>query len=122
MMAGVLSGGLRRSSRVRGALRGFCLLLCLCCSTGTEHAQQSGAATAQQHLQRAHAFLAQRKPKEAAGEFKAVLALDPDNADATGNLGVLLYFAQDYRAAEPLLQKTVAGAAYPQAEGAARSV
>jgi hypothetical protein len=29
-------------------------------------------------------------------EFKAILALDPNNVDARGNLGVLLYFRGNY--------------------------
>ena len=68
----------------------------------------------QQHLQRAHTLLGQRKPQEAAAEFQAVLAADPNNADAAANLGVLLYFAQKYREAEPLLQRTVAAQPIPK--------
>ncbi len=76
--------------------------------------QAPAAATAQQHLQRAHAFLAEHKPQLAVPEFKAVLAADPTNADAIGNLGVLLYFAQNYKEAEPLLRQTVAAQPVPK--------
>jgi Tfp pilus assembly protein PilF len=37
----------------------------------------------------------------AATEFKAIVALDPGNADALGNLGVLLFFQGAYADAVP---------------------
>lgn len=70
--------------------------------------------TAEQHLQRAHAFLAQKQPAQAIPEFRAVLASDPNNADAVGNLGVLLYFSGDYAGAVPLLTRTVAAQPVPR--------
>lgn len=73
--------------------------------------------TAVQHLQRAHALLAQKLPEQAIPEFRAVLQADPDNADAVGNLGVLLYFQGDYRDAVPLLTRTVATQPIPRLEG-----
>lgn len=75
---------------------------------------QTPAVGVQQHLERAHALLAARKPEAAIPEFKAVLAADPDNRDAVGNLGVLLYFGQDYRGAEPFLRRTVAAQPVPK--------
>ena len=77
-------------------------------------AQEPAAANAQQHLERAHAFLNERKPQLAIPEFKAALAADPNNADAVGNLGVLLYFGQSYKEAEPLLRQTVAARPVPK--------
>ncbi len=94
-------------------LRITVMSLLLCAPLGRVEASQVSQSK-QEHLQRAHTLLSQRKPQEAAAEFKAALALDPNNADATGNLGVLLYFAQDYRAAEPLLQRTVAAQPLPK--------
>lgn len=61
----------------------------------------------QQHEQKAHELLTQKKPQLAAKEFAAVLALDPQNLDAQGNLGVLLYFQNDYAGAEPHLRSAV---------------
>ncbi len=75
---------------------------------------QAPVTSVQQHLQRAHALLAERKPADAIPEFRAALATDPDNRDAVGNLGVLLYFAQDYAGAEPLLRRTVATQPIPK--------
>ena len=77
---------------------------------GTLHAQ----VTAAQHLQRAHSFLTQKQPAQAIPEFRAVLETDPNNADAVGNLGVLLYFSGDYSGAAPLLTRTVAAQPIPR--------
>lgn len=81
---------------------------------GTALAQVAPGATADQHLQRAHAFLAQHKPQDAIPEFRAALAANPSNADAAGNLGVLLYFAGDYAGSEPLLQQAVRAEPLPK--------
>ncbi|MGD0445920.1 MAG: tetratricopeptide repeat protein, partial [Edaphobacter sp.] len=73
-------------------------------------AQSDGGSKAQQvqqHEQRAHELLSQKKPELAAKEFAAVLAVDPKNLDAQANLGVLLYFQKDYAGAEPHLRYAV---------------
>ena len=62
------------------------------------------AGTAQEHAQRAHALLNEKKPVEAAREFAAVLAADPNNLDAQANLGVLLFFQQKFAEAEAHLR------------------
>lgn len=49
------------------------------------------------HLRQAQEDLRNRRPELAVQEFKAVVALDPNDADARGNLGVLLFFQADYR-------------------------
>lgn len=77
-------------------------------------AGQADATTVQTHLQRAHTLLSERRPEAAIPEFEAVLAADPDNADAIGNLGVLLYFRHDYQDAEPLLRRTVEAQSVPK--------
>lgn len=77
---------------------------------GSVSAQSNGGSKAQQvqaHEQRAHEFLTQKKPDLAAKEFAAILAIDPNNLNAQGNLGVLLYFQNDYAAAEPHLRSAV---------------
>src|SRR4030095_173451 len=43
----------------------------------------------------------------AAGELQAVVALDPKNADARNNLGVLLFFSGDCAQAVPQLRAAV---------------
>lgn len=88
------------------------LLLLLSSSVGLS--QPSAPVEAQQHLQRAHVYLSERKPQAAIPEFRAVLASDPNNLDATGNLGVLLYFDGDYADAEPLLRRTITAQPVPK--------
>lgn len=56
------------------------------------------------HAQKAQQFLRANEPNRAIPEFRAILAIEPDNTDAHGNLGVLLYFQGDYASAIPELQ------------------
>ncbi len=68
---------------------------------------QSPAGQQQQiasHMKQAQVYLTQNKPELAATEFKAILALDPKNVDARGNLGVLLFFQGAYLEAIPQLR------------------
>lgn len=44
------------------------------------------------HLQKAQEFLHQNRPDLAIPEFEAAVALEPDNVETQGNLGVLLFF------------------------------
>ena len=57
----------------------------------------------QAHLSAAHKLLSENRPDAAIPEFRAILALDPSNIDALGNLGVLLFFHGDYAGAIPNL-------------------
>jgi tetratricopeptide (TPR) repeat protein len=59
------------------------------------------------HARQAGEFLKQNRPDLAIPEFNAILALDPNNVDAQGNLGVLLYFRGDYVQAAPHLRAAV---------------
>jgi cytochrome c-type biogenesis protein CcmH/NrfG len=61
----------------------------------------------EQHSQKAHMFLAQQRPDLAIPEFQSIVALDPDNVDAQGNLGVLLFFSGDSASAVPHLRSAV---------------
>jgi Tfp pilus assembly protein PilF len=83
-------------------------LLLICLPTLAVAAQSgtapSPASQVQMHERRAHAFLAQHQPALAIPEFAAVVAADPANVDAQGNLGVLLYFNNQPQQAEPHLQ------------------
>jgi tetratricopeptide (TPR) repeat protein len=56
------------------------------------------------HVKQAQVYLSENKPDQAAAEFKAIVALDPKNTDAQGNLGVLLYFQGKYTEAIPPLR------------------
>ena len=56
------------------------------------------------HAHQAQEFLKERRPDLAIPEFRAIVALDPNNVDARGNLGVLLFFQGDYPTAIPHLR------------------
>jgi Tfp pilus assembly protein PilF len=89
-----------------------CLLVVLLSFVGAGSlAAQSGsnskAQQVQLHEQKAHELLNQKQPELAAKEFAAIVALDPKNLDAQANLGVLLYFQNDYAGAEPHLRSAV---------------
>ncbi len=71
---------------------------------------QSGAGPKQEveaHLRKAQALLSANQPDAAAREFAAVVALEPGNADARGNLGVLLFFRGEYAKASAQLRQAL---------------
>ena len=68
---------------------------------------QSRQQQIESHSKRAAEFLKENKLDLAASEFKSILALDPKNVDARGNLGVLLFFQRNYRDAIPQLRAAV---------------
>jgi tetratricopeptide (TPR) repeat protein len=68
---------------------------------------QSAPSTQQQitaHSLKAQEYLKENKPELAVPEFKALVALEPNNVDARGNLGVLLFFQGAYADAIPQLR------------------
>jgi tetratricopeptide (TPR) repeat protein len=69
---------------------------------------QSGTGKKQEiqlHFQRAGAALKANRPDVAVSEFRAVLTLDPNNAEARANLGVIAFVQGDYtKASEELRQ------------------
>jgi tetratricopeptide (TPR) repeat protein len=71
------------------------------------HGTQSHQQEIQQHLQKAAAALKANQPTEAIPEFKAIVALDPKNVDALGNLGVIYFFQGDYANAIPNLRSAL---------------
>ena len=56
------------------------------------------------HMKAAQADLSQNRPDLAVAEFKAIIALDPKNVDARGNLGVVLFFQGRYADSIPHLR------------------
>jgi len=76
----------------------FALLPCFAQSTPTTQQQ------IESHARKAAEYLKENKPELAAPEFRAILALDPNNVDARGNLGVLLFFQGAYADAIPQLR------------------
>jgi tetratricopeptide (TPR) repeat protein len=85
------------------------VVLALLSATGACFSQT--AAEKQQiesHLQKARTYLEEKKPRLAIPELEAVVSLDPKNADAQGNLGVLLFFRGDYANAIPHMRAALA--------------
>jgi Tfp pilus assembly protein PilF len=81
----------------------------LCCLAIRGFGQNSDAQTqVEAHLREAHRLLSENKPDAAIPEFRAIIALDPSNIDALGNLGVLLFFHGQYAEAMPALRGALA--------------
>lgn len=88
-----------------GVTKRFCFILLLfAASIGVDSQQASNHQQIAFHAQKAHQFLQANQPEQAIPEFRAIIALDPINVDALGNLGVLLYFKGDYAHAIPELE------------------
>jgi tetratricopeptide (TPR) repeat protein len=62
---------------------------------------------AEQHVRAAQQYLQQQRPDLAIPELQKAVALEPQNVDARGNLGVLLFFRGDYASAVPELRVAV---------------
>jgi tetratricopeptide (TPR) repeat protein len=86
--------------------RSLILLLTLLVS-GHAQAASPHAAEIHDHLRKAAEFLKARDPNSAVKEFDAVLALDPKNAEAYANLGVIAFLQRDYQKASPYLRKAL---------------
>jgi len=80
------------------------IVLCLGTLSSYPQADQSRQQQIAVHGHQAAEFLKENKLDQAASEFKAILALDPKNVDARGNLGVLLFFQGNYKDAIPQLR------------------
>jgi tetratricopeptide (TPR) repeat protein len=68
----------------------------------------STPALVHDHLRRAEAFLKANDPSSAVKEFEAVLALNPKNAEAYANLGVIAFVQQDCATASGDFRKALA--------------
>ena len=90
--------------------RSLLLLLILLVSTFPLAAQTkpSRASEVHDHLRKAEEYLKAKNPDSAAKEFDAVLALDPKNAEAYANLGVIAFARNDYRNASQNFRKALA--------------
>src|SRR5690242_5946845 len=68
----------------------FLAALCAFCQTNPSQQQL------ETHSRQAQEYLKNNRPDLAAKEFSAIVALDPNNLEARGNLGVLLFFQGDF--------------------------
>jgi tetratricopeptide (TPR) repeat protein len=83
------------------------LLWAVLCAASLPCLSQSTSSRQQQietHRRQAAEYLKENRPDLAAPEFKALVALDPNDVDARGNLGVVLYFQGAYADAIPQLR------------------
>ena len=90
-----LLGPSLRTAWAAGAAGLLVLLFTLLASALAGMAAQTGtsrAAAIHDHLQKAAEYLKANDPNSAVKEFDAVLALDPKNAEAYTNLGVIAFF------------------------------
>jgi tetratricopeptide (TPR) repeat protein len=73
-------------------------LLCfsLASSSLLGQSQASDKVQSETHLRIAQQYLAENQPDLAIPELQKVVTLDPANAEAQGNLGVLFFFRQNY--------------------------
>jgi tetratricopeptide (TPR) repeat protein len=95
-----------RRSRGRAPL----LLLALLASALAVATAQTGtsrAARIHDHLLKAAEYLKANDANSAVKEFDAVLELDPKNAEAYANLGVIAFFRHDYQNASQYLRKAL---------------
>jgi tetratricopeptide (TPR) repeat protein len=87
--------------------RSLILLLSLVASAFAQ-AGPSRSAQIHNHLQKAAGYLRAKDPNAAVKEFDAVLALDPKNAEAYANLGVIAFLQREYQKASANLRKALA--------------
>jgi Tfp pilus assembly protein PilF len=85
------------------AVLALSLSCALCFSQSGGDKQASLAA----HLQKAKTYLNEKRPDLAIPELQAAAAIDPENVETRGNLGVLLYFQGRARDAVPHLRAAV---------------
>ena len=86
------------------------LVVTLLASALAAMAAQTGtppAAAIHDHLRKAAEYLKANDPDSAAKEFDAVLVLDPRNAEANANLGVVAFSKRDYRNASRYLRSAL---------------
>ncbi len=87
-------------------LFGLLLLPCTAISAVSQSVP-SKKQQAEQHIRASQQYLQQQRPDLAIPELQKAVALEPQNADARGNLGVLLFFRRDYAGAVPELRVAV---------------
>lgn len=84
------------------------LLVVSACPAIATQSEVPRAAAVHDRLQKAAQYLKANDPDSAAKEFTAVLELDPKNAEANANLGVIAFFRSDYKNASQYLRAALA--------------
>ena len=86
------------------------VVVCICLALIPPAFSQSVPGKQQQidsHSRQAQEYLRKGQADLAAGEFNAILKLEPNNVDARGNLGVIFFFQGDYTKAAAQLRSAV---------------
>jgi tetratricopeptide (TPR) repeat protein len=76
-------------------------------TTASKAQQAKQHIQASQHIRASQQYLQQQQPDLAIPELQKAVALEPQNVDARGNLGVLLFFRGEYAGAIPELRVAV---------------
>ncbi|MGD0569780.1 MAG: tetratricopeptide repeat protein [Candidatus Sulfotelmatobacter sp.] len=79
-------------------------VLCLELLSGFSQPSPSRQQQIESHNHKAAEYLKENRPDLAVPEFRAIVALDPNNVDARGNLGAVLFFQGAYVDAIPQLR------------------
>ena len=87
----------------KAAVTLFCVGLFLLSSTWAQ-SKLTSQQQIESHKRQAAELLKENKLDLAASEFRAILAIDPKDVDARGNLGVVLFFAGNYAESIPELR------------------
>lgn len=83
------------------------LLLAPVCVLAAGQTPQTTQSQIDEHTRLAQHYLQQKRPELAIPELQKVVGLDPNNVDARGNLGVLLFFRDNYKDSVPQLRAAV---------------
>jgi tetratricopeptide (TPR) repeat protein len=89
---------------VHVSIRAAFFLIAIPCSPQSAPSRQQQIES---HKTQAQAYLNDNRPDLAVPELKAIVALEPNNIHARGNLGVLLFFQGAYADAIPHLRATL---------------
>ena len=90
--------------RIREVVVFFWVVLFLGPLSSFAQSQPSRNQQIELHTRKAAEYLQGNKPDLAASEFRDILAIDPNNVDAHGNLGAILFFEDAYADAIPQLR------------------
>jgi Tfp pilus assembly protein PilF len=99
---------MRLFPRIASAAVAFVLAAAACLAQTPPEPQQDRQQELAAHLEKAQEYIRQKQPALAIPEFEAAVAIDPSNADTQGNLGVLLFFQDQFSDSVPHLRAAVA--------------
>jgi tetratricopeptide (TPR) repeat protein len=93
--------------RTKGIVVLFWAVLCLGAPSCFGQSTPSREQEIELHNRKAAEYLRQDRPDLAVPELKAIVNLDPNNVDAHGNIGAILFFQRSFAEAVPELRTAV---------------